>query len=29
MLVPEALERLYDQKLSVGQINGVPVFVPG
>ncbi|WP_414430373.1 ABC transporter ATP-binding protein [Alcanivorax sp. IL3] len=29
MLVPEALERLYDQKLSVGQINGAPVFVPG
>jgi iron complex transport system ATP-binding protein len=29
MLVPEALERLYDQKLSVAQINGAPVFVPG
>lgn len=29
MLVPEALERLYDQKLVVGQVNGTPVFVPG
>ena len=29
MLVPEALERLYDQKLSVAQVNGAPVFVPG
>jgi len=29
MLVPAALERLYDQKLVVGQVNGVPVFVPG
>ncbi len=29
MLVPAALERLYDQKLSVGNINGAPVFVPG
>ena len=29
MLVPEALERLYDQKLVVAQVNGAPVFVPG
>lgn len=28
MLVPEALERLYDQALSVATINGAPVFVP-
>ena len=29
MLVPEALERLYDQKMVVAQVNGAPVFVPG
>jgi len=29
MLVPEALERLYDQKLVVAHVNGAPVFVPG
>ncbi len=28
MLVPEALERLYGQPLSVAHINGAPVFVP-
>jgi iron complex transport system ATP-binding protein len=28
MLVPEALERLYGQALTVGQINGSRVFVP-
>ena len=28
MLVPEALERLYDQSLSVVTVNGKPVFVP-
>ena len=26
---PEALERLYDQKLVVAHVNGAPVFVPG
>lgn len=29
MLVPDALERLYDQPLSVTTVNGKPVFVPG
>lgn len=28
MLVPSALERLYDQPLSVGEIDGHPVFLP-
>ena len=28
MLVPELLERLYGQKLAVGNINGTAVFVP-
>jgi len=28
MLVPEALERLYGQKLAVTEVNGAPVFVP-
>jgi iron complex transport system ATP-binding protein len=28
MLVPEALERLYGQALSVAEIDGAPVFVP-
>lgn len=28
MLEPSALERLYDQKLAVAQVNGAPVFVP-
>lgn len=28
MLVPEALERLYGQKLAVTEVNGFPVFVP-
>ncbi len=29
MLVPEALDRLYDQKLVVAHANGALVFVPG
>lgn len=28
MLVPEALERLYGQRLARGQVGGVPVFIP-
>jgi iron complex transport system ATP-binding protein len=28
MLVPEALERLYDQRLATAEIDGAPVFVP-
>ncbi len=28
MLVPSALERLYNQPLSVGEIDGYPVFLP-
>ena len=28
MLVPEVLERLYNQSLSVTTVNGKPVFVP-
>jgi iron complex transport system ATP-binding protein len=28
MLVPQALERLYGQKLMTAEIDGAPVFVP-
>lgn len=28
MLVPSALERLYNQRLSVGEVDGLPVFLP-
>ncbi|MGM0672805.1 ABC transporter ATP-binding protein [Thioalkalivibrio sp.] len=28
MLVPSALERLYNQPLSVGEVDGLPVFLP-
>lgn len=28
MLVPAALERLYNQRLSVGEVDGLPVFLP-
>ncbi|SDO32051.1 iron complex transport system ATP-binding protein [Halomonas shengliensis] len=28
MLVPEALERLYGQRLATARVNGAPVFVP-
>lgn len=28
MLVPSALERLYNQSLSVGEVDGLPVFLP-